>query len=590
MRRLILVFFILLLVPFVFAKQGHMKLLAVKEVSNGYEGSSADLYLEIKPGNGRVFLDTFPLTKTDTQISTRYARDVACDYLDVDCNGHDFFYTINADSSIIGGPSAGAAVTILTIAMLKNIDIDESIAVTGTINSGGIIGPIGGVKAKVEAAKGNGIKKVIIPSGERFVKENEFSNDTNATNTTIDVVEYGKNIGVDVIEAGDIDEAIFIFTGQRIKNRPENIEIDSKYIDTMKQLSLGLCNRTENLFSIVNGMKGNGNESNLTILAARNLSSRGKAAFDNHAYYSSASYCFGANVRLSYLMLLRQNLSEASLLSVAAALNDSILTLNEKINSVEIRTITDLESYMAMRERLVEAEELLGKSMDSAMQRERLYNLAYASERINSAVAWLTFLDNRGKVFNLNEALVENSCRKKIAEVDEQFQYMSTIIPIDISDIRLGIDSAYADIPEGNPELCLFKASKAKAEINTLLSSRSIDQSQADSFIEHKLKVAKWNIAEEINDGIFPVLAYSYYEYADSLKETDKYSALLYSEYALELSNLDIYFKGRQKAFVYSFERKIIVLVLAAGLGGVVLGIIATSHYLKRKKRRKKFR
>ena len=54
MKRLLFFFVILslLLVPNVIARQGHMKLLAVKETETGYEGGIADLYLEIKPGSG----------------------------------------------------------------------------------------------------------------------------------------------------------------------------------------------------------------------------------------------------------------------------------------------------------------------------------------------------------------------------------------------------------------------------------------------------------------------------------------------------------------------------------------------------------
>src|SRR3989338_979096 len=78
-------------------EQFHTHLLAVEEKSDGQlKGSSADLYLELQPGSGRVFIDTFPLTKFDTQISTRFAKEVACDFIDNDCNDIDFIYTIKA--------------------------------------------------------------------------------------------------------------------------------------------------------------------------------------------------------------------------------------------------------------------------------------------------------------------------------------------------------------------------------------------------------------------------------------------------------------------------------------------------------------
>ncbi|UCH12645.1 MAG: hypothetical protein JSW18_01485, partial [Candidatus Omnitrophota bacterium] len=162
MRKTAYIIFLsfLLVVPLGFARQGHMRLLAVKESPDGFNGSNADLYLEIKDGSGRVFLDTFPLTKMDTQFSTRFAKEIACDYLSKDCSKFDFFYIIRSESPIVGGPSAGAAISFLTIAMLDDIPINESATVTGTINSGGIIGSVGGLRAKIDAASEAGIKKV----------------------------------------------------------------------------------------------------------------------------------------------------------------------------------------------------------------------------------------------------------------------------------------------------------------------------------------------------------------------------------------------------------------------------------------------
>ena len=107
MKKGIIYILVFLLLAFACsAKAAHMKLLAVSEDGSGFEGSVADLYLEIKRGTGRVFIDTFPLTKVDTQISTRFAKEIACDYLDRDCSHYDFIYTIRSGSAISTGWSA----------------------------------------------------------------------------------------------------------------------------------------------------------------------------------------------------------------------------------------------------------------------------------------------------------------------------------------------------------------------------------------------------------------------------------------------------------------------------------------------------
>ena len=152
MKKIFVLILFLLLIPAAFAKSGSLKLLAVSNVETSPIGSVASLDLEIKQGTGRVFIDSFPLSKLDTQISTRFAKEVACNFLEKDCNLYDFFYTIRANSQVIGGPSAGAAITVLTIAVLEDLDIDETATITGTINTGGIIGPVGSILPKTEAA------------------------------------------------------------------------------------------------------------------------------------------------------------------------------------------------------------------------------------------------------------------------------------------------------------------------------------------------------------------------------------------------------------------------------------------------------
>ena len=96
MNKLYLILILILVSPLVYSQEHHMTLLAVKDTENGFEGSTADLFLEIQEGRGRVFLDTYPLTKLDTQMSTRFAKEIACSQSNIDCSKYDFIYTIKS--------------------------------------------------------------------------------------------------------------------------------------------------------------------------------------------------------------------------------------------------------------------------------------------------------------------------------------------------------------------------------------------------------------------------------------------------------------------------------------------------------------
>src|SRR3989338_848175 len=320
---ILLVILGLLLIPNVLAKQGHMKLLAVKESENGYEGGIADLYLEIKPGSGRVFLETFPLTKTDTQMSTRFAKAIACDTLEMECDDIDFFYTITADSAIIAGPSAGASIGVLTAAMLENLDLNEDYAITGTINSGGLIGPVGGLKAKVEAAKKAGLKRVFIPAGEIIAR---------LDNTTTDLKNLSKELGIEIVEALTLSEVVKEFTGREVKQKFKNIDISEEYTSTMKSLARDLCDRSNKLRADAKDLNYSINVSALKE-NAQNLTTRGKGAFERQTFYSSASYCFGANVEYSTLLLLSKNLSKEDAMKETEKIKKEIADFRSKVES-----------------------------------------------------------------------------------------------------------------------------------------------------------------------------------------------------------------------------------------------------------------
>src|SRR5690242_1623828 len=95
-----------------YAQKNTIKLLAVNDGTK--KGMVVDLDLDIVDGSNRVFIETHPLSNIDTQISLRLAKTIACKTADVYCLNKDFFYSIRANSPVIAGPSAGAAMTVMT--------------------------------------------------------------------------------------------------------------------------------------------------------------------------------------------------------------------------------------------------------------------------------------------------------------------------------------------------------------------------------------------------------------------------------------------------------------------------------------------
>lgn len=76
----------------------------------------------------------------------------------------DFDIHVNFPGGVpIDGPSAGVTMAVAIYSALTGIPVDNKIAMTGEISIRGLIKPVGGVPAKLTAAKIAGVERVLIP-------------------------------------------------------------------------------------------------------------------------------------------------------------------------------------------------------------------------------------------------------------------------------------------------------------------------------------------------------------------------------------------------------------------------------------------
>lgn len=83
-------------------------------------------------------------------------------YLDIDPENYDIHLNFPGGTPI-DGPSAGITVTAAIYSAITNTYMDNKVAMTGEVSIRGKIKAVGGIIAKVEAAKNAGAKRVIIP-------------------------------------------------------------------------------------------------------------------------------------------------------------------------------------------------------------------------------------------------------------------------------------------------------------------------------------------------------------------------------------------------------------------------------------------
>ncbi|MBI2665286.1 hypothetical protein HYX12_01530 [Candidatus Woesearchaeota archaeon] len=479
--------------------------------------------------------------------------------------------------------------------------------ITGTINSGGIIGPVGGVKEKLIAASQNGLKKVLVASGtkEQLAADNSLNNKEmvgdNLTNTanneatnssnpliqpnsivlptklnqSLNDTESSRNKpntinNLEIIEVINLDEVISQFSGVDLNHKELNITVDKEYSKIMQSLQMLLCSRTEQLEKELREER---------IIVPSNLTEeiekKKKAAFNATAsedYYSAASMCFSNNINLKEEFYKQKKLSPGAYQRLFNIIELKINALKNRLNNETINTISDLQASMIVKERISDAEKQIEQFYTKPESRDTVFStLAYAKERYFSAVSWMEFLDMPGKKFIFNPENIKESCMEKISESEERHQYATLYLgETNLLSIREKIDSARKALSETEPALCLIMASQAKAEANAILSSMGLEEKDLDKFLQSKQKAVERVIAENSAEGIFPILGYSYYRYSQA-QEQNKFHSLLYLEYALEMSDLQMYFP-EEKTFLgrvkdIQLEEKWIYLLIGISTG-----------------------
>ncbi|MDI6819859.1 MAG: hypothetical protein QMC89_03020 [Candidatus Hodarchaeaceae archaeon] len=147
-------------------RRASTKIVAVR--SDGI-GVLCDLDVEIKPGRGRVLVSIEPKMELDIQYSAETAAKVASELTGIDLSGADVVFTIVAPAEIMGGPSAGAALTVVTVAAIEGVGVRGDVVITGTIREDHKVGEVGGIFEKARAVDEAGAALFLVPEGQSVI-------------------------------------------------------------------------------------------------------------------------------------------------------------------------------------------------------------------------------------------------------------------------------------------------------------------------------------------------------------------------------------------------------------------------------------
>ncbi len=111
-------------------------------------------------------------------------------------------FEVDIDTGLIGGPSAGLAFTLSLIDDLSPGELTggQNIAVTGTINLDGTVGPIGGLAQKVSAVHQHGVDVFLVPASQSELQDEE----------KLDRLRRAGRDEVRIIPVATLDEALAV--------------------------------------------------------------------------------------------------------------------------------------------------------------------------------------------------------------------------------------------------------------------------------------------------------------------------------------------------------------------------------------------
>jgi len=525
---------------------------AVKKTETGLEGVLSYITVSVQPGSGHVFMDTWPLTQIDMQGSSRLAVGIACEATGHDQNSYDFFITFRSDSPVIGGPSAGGAMTVALVAALQGWKIKDNVMMTGMINPDGSIGPIGGVLEKAQVAHENGVTLFLIPEGQRIVSVAKPQTQTigpltivTSSTEKIDVVEHAqKNWGLEVREVYDITEAVYNFTGEqlpsheRIQASPDTYPMRSYAESEIENASSLMAQTEKSLDSYTGGYK----QDFARILAEGDSSlSSAQKNLESKKYFSALSDAFNAEIPIEFAQNLLAYVVSEDTKNISSLLAETETLYKEKRNDTitdSFYGITYLECMATAQLQVGEAEGLIAKAKDAMNGRNyvnAIYSLSMAKQKLNSSSFWARLASTYKTQTVISSTKIQNAADTMMSNAELSYVYASELLG-DSEVVRKSgefVTKSKHEFESGEYAASLFDALQALSYANTSVEMLV----SGEEVLQQRLNVARSDaetaIAISRQNGIEPLLASSYFELAETQK--DVVSSMAFFKYAKEV-------------------------------------------------------
>jgi uncharacterized protein len=578
--------------------------LAVAEDAQGtFIGVHATVEAQVLAGGaGRVYVATKPLAQTDMQGSARLASRVAANLLGAEWDQYDYLVSFRSESAVIGGPSAGAVMTLALTTALHNVrepghpwTLDPTVAGTGTINPDGTIGPVGGIPAKAEGAKEAGIKTFLYPAGLDVA-----TTQVEGRTVQVDMQAHCKDIGltchpaaslVDVLRAAGVEvtqpKAPVPGTTDYAKDLGPTV---AAQVDELadRVAALGDDDRLQSLSpaekSRVTQESGIAQE---RLDAARQALADGK-------YYLAATRSFQGSIesgRAENLTAFYDAGHASGTPAQEAVVNDAVAgcqrasdAAGKAVDGLRADGITALYAVASAQQRAAQARDLLQQAQqlhDQATRLEDWVQALFAStfcvERAGTAGWWagLRGTFGPGPSIGDRDAFIDDA----IETAQEEVAYAEAVLGADLVTEASGhLDAARAHAAAGRTDAAVLEAVEAQTAASVAMQTAGA-ATVPQAVIDEAVQSASRAIDTARSQGIEPMLSVSLVELSQDQNQTADALSNLWTARSMALlqqSSPAAQFGGSDggQPPLQSAQERTTPLVLGAALGALVVLIL----------------
>ncbi len=509
------------------------------------------------PGHGNIYFRASPLTELDMQATVQIAVMVACNVLGLNMNNYDFYVSVNAGSIIIGGPSAGGIITVAVMAALENVSIKPWITMTGMINPDGTIGPVGGLKGKLEAAAQAGYKYFLIPMGQRIILVPNITYQqlfpgifvSRVNYEKIDLIKLGEKLGVKVVEISNIRQAYYFFTGVNLTVTAENIPTSAaeKIVGLVKNNTLEIINATTYYINTTTNLAKLLPPAATNIVAemtneATKLSSVADKLLEEKKYYSARAEALSALQIASQAYLIANGLmSKNSFINIIKNVNQSFVNLYKQYSVLASKSEIPVQGLGALmvlginvneiRQDIEKAAKYLGRND----LRDAVNTLSDAITRSYSAHLYLRIAIELGGGITADKSALEKTSLTLYGVARSIYAYAYTLA----KDINANPSSLQKSGDYLNKAAEMITSGDYVAGLGYIIDSISlgvtsihelftVNNVEALSVISNLRLNALQNIKQLISLGITPYASINYYLLGEQLARTNSTATILF--------------------------------------------------------------